>query len=94
MVILLRIWAAHGLYRLLSTPRLIGLDFASGLDKAKGLQPWSPIAEHLARGETGMASGKGFYEWPPKRGKQFLCGTTANSSADAARISNGGDLKV
>jgi 3-hydroxybutyryl-CoA dehydrogenase len=51
---------------------LIGLDFASGLDKAKGLQPWPPIAGHLARGETGMASGQGFYEWPPEKREQFL----------------------
>ena len=51
---------------------LIGLDFASGLDKAKGLQPWPPIAEHVARGETGMASGKGFYDWPPEKREQFL----------------------
>jgi 3-hydroxybutyryl-CoA dehydrogenase len=51
---------------------LIGLDFASGLDKAKGLQPWGPIAEHVARGETGMASGKGFYDWPPEKREQFL----------------------
>ena len=51
---------------------LIGLDFASGLDKAKGLQPWPPIAEHLARGETGMASGKGFYDWPAEKREQFL----------------------
>jgi 3-hydroxybutyryl-CoA dehydrogenase len=51
---------------------LIGLDFASGLDKAKGLQPWPPIAEHVTRGETGMASGKGFYDWPPVKREQFL----------------------
>jgi len=51
---------------------LIGLDFASGLDKAKGLKPWGPIAEHVARGETGMASGKGFYDWPPEKREQFL----------------------
>ena len=51
---------------------LIGLDFASSLDKAKGLQPWGPIAEHVARGETGMASGKGFYDWPPEKREQFL----------------------
>jgi 3-hydroxybutyryl-CoA dehydrogenase len=51
---------------------LIGLDFASGLDKAKGLQPWPPIAEHVAKGETGMASGKGFYEWPETKREQFL----------------------
>jgi 3-hydroxybutyryl-CoA dehydrogenase len=51
---------------------LIGLDFASGLDKAKGLAPWGPIAEHVAKGEIGMASGKGFYEWPEAKREQFL----------------------
>ena len=51
---------------------LIGLDFASDLDKAKGLPPWPPIAEHVAKGETGMASGKGFYDWPPAKRKGFL----------------------
>jgi 3-hydroxybutyryl-CoA dehydrogenase len=51
---------------------LIGLDFASGLDKAKGNQPWPPIAGHLARGETGMASGKGFYAWPKEKREEFL----------------------
>ena len=51
---------------------LIGLDFASSLDKAKGTQPWQPIAEHVARGETGMASGKGFYEWPKEKREEFL----------------------
>jgi len=51
---------------------LIGLDFASGLDKAKGLPPWPPIAEHVAKGETGMASGKGFYDWPPAKREKFL----------------------
>ena len=51
---------------------LIGLDFASSLNKAKGVQSWGPIAEHVARGELGMASGKGFYEWPKEKREKFL----------------------
>jgi 3-hydroxybutyryl-CoA dehydrogenase len=51
---------------------LIGLDFTASLDKSKGAQPWKPIAEHVARGEIGMASGKGFYDWPKEKRKKFL----------------------
>jgi len=25
---------------------------------------WPPVAEHVERGELGMKSGKGFYDWP------------------------------
>ena len=51
---------------------LIGLDFTASLDKSKGVQPWKPIAEHVARGELGMASGKGFYDWPEEKRERFL----------------------
>jgi 3-hydroxybutyryl-CoA dehydrogenase len=51
---------------------LIGLDFTASLDKSKGVQPWKPIAEHVARGELGMASGKGFYDWPKEKREIFL----------------------
>ena len=51
---------------------LIGLDFTASLDKSKGVQPWKPIAEHVARGELGMASGRGFYDWPEEKRERFL----------------------
>ena len=51
---------------------LIGLDFTASLDKSKGVQPLKPIAEHVARGELGMASGKGFYNWPEEKREKFL----------------------
>jgi 3-hydroxybutyryl-CoA dehydrogenase len=43
---------------------LIGLDFAYTTAKERGRPPWKPIAERVERGELGMKTGKGFYEWP------------------------------
>jgi 3-hydroxybutyryl-CoA dehydrogenase len=43
---------------------LIGLDFVYALAKERGLPPWEPVAERVERGELGMKTGKGFYEWP------------------------------
>jgi 3-hydroxybutyryl-CoA dehydrogenase len=43
---------------------LIGLDFTYNIAKADGTEPWEPIKERVERGETGMKSGKGFYDWP------------------------------
>ncbi len=40
--------------------------------KVRGNQPWKPLAEHLERGELGMKSGKGFYEWPEEKKEAFL----------------------
>lgn len=40
--------------------------------KARGNQPWKPLAEHVERGELGMKSGKGFYEWPKEKKEAFL----------------------
>ena len=50
---------------------LIGLDFSYNTAKGRGGQPWKPIAEHVERGELGIETGKGFYEWPGDAGKQF-----------------------
>jgi 3-hydroxybutyryl-CoA dehydrogenase len=50
---------------------LIGLDFSYNTAKGHGAQPWKPIAEHVERGELGIETGKGFYEWPSDAGKQF-----------------------
>jgi 3-hydroxybutyryl-CoA dehydrogenase len=43
---------------------LIGLDFSYNTAKAAGLEPWGPFKERVERGDLGMKSGKGFYEWP------------------------------
>ncbi|MBA7682017.1 hypothetical protein ES703_90363 [subsurface metagenome] len=43
---------------------LIGLDFLYTAAKGRGQEPWGPIAERVERGELGMKSGKGFYDWP------------------------------
>ena len=51
---------------------LIGLDFIHTVSKGRGQEPWGPIAERVERGELGMKSGKGFYEWPGDTAKQFL----------------------
>jgi 3-hydroxybutyryl-CoA dehydrogenase len=51
---------------------LIGLDLAYNLIKAKGQEPWGPIKERVERGELGMKSGKGFYDWSGDKAKQFL----------------------
>ena len=31
---------------------------------SKGQKAWGPLEEHVKRGEFGMKSGKGFYDWP------------------------------
>lgn len=51
---------------------LIGLDFSYTMAKGRDQEPWGPIAERVERGELGMKSGKGFYEWPGDAAKQFL----------------------
>ena len=43
---------------------LIGLDFTYNAVKAAGREPWAPFRERVERGELGMKTGKGFYEWP------------------------------
>ncbi len=50
---------------------LIGLDFIYNTAKGRGLEPWKPIAERVERGEFGMKSGKGFYDWPGDTAKQL-----------------------
>ena len=51
---------------------LIGLDGTYLRQVARGLTPWPPVAERVKRGELGMKSGKGFYDWPDGEGKRFL----------------------
>jgi len=42
----------------------LGLDFFYTASKGWGAEPWKPIADRVERGEYGMKTGKGFYEWP------------------------------
>jgi 3-hydroxybutyryl-CoA dehydrogenase len=46
---------------------LIGLDFGG-----RSTSDWGLLAEHLKRGELGMKSGKGFYDWSGDKAKIFL----------------------
>ena len=50
---------------------LIGLDFIYTAVKERGEQPWGPIAERVGRGELGVKSGRGFYDWPGDAAKQL-----------------------
>ena len=50
---------------------LIGLDFIATQAKDRGWEIWGPIAERLKRGEYGMKSGKGFYDWPGDSAEKF-----------------------
>ena len=43
---------------------LIGLDFSYNSAKGAGREPWGPFKERVERGDLGMKTGKGFYEWP------------------------------
>jgi 3-hydroxybutyryl-CoA dehydrogenase len=43
---------------------LIGLDFPYNAAKAAGREAWEPIKERVERGDMGMKSGRGFYDWP------------------------------
>lgn len=50
---------------------LIGLDFGYRAAQGRGVPAWGPVAERVERGELGMKSGKGFYEWPGNTAKQL-----------------------
>jgi 3-hydroxybutyryl-CoA dehydrogenase len=49
-----------------------GLDFSYNIAKGHGAKAWKPIAEHVERGELGIESGRGFYDWPGDKGEKFL----------------------
>ncbi len=51
---------------------LVGLDFSYNGSKSRGLPPWPPLAAHVEKGELGMKSGKGFYDWPKEKQSAFL----------------------
>lgn len=50
---------------------LVGLDFGYKATKGWTREPWKEVAERVARGDLGMKTGKGFYEWPGDSAKQF-----------------------
>jgi 3-hydroxybutyryl-CoA dehydrogenase len=50
---------------------LIGLDFGYRGAQGRGVPAWGPVAERVERGELGMKSGKGFYDWPGDSAKQL-----------------------
>ncbi|MFH1031882.1 MAG: 3-hydroxyacyl-CoA dehydrogenase family protein [Chloroflexota bacterium] len=50
---------------------LIGLDFIYNAAKERGAKPWPPIAERVEKGDLGMKSGKGWFDWPPEEVKEF-----------------------
>ncbi len=51
---------------------LIGLDFLVNLAKARGLQPWVHYQERVDRGELGMKSGKGIYDWSGGKAERLM----------------------
>ncbi len=51
---------------------LVGLDHTVNGAKARGLEPWAPLALHVGRGEMGIKSGKGFYDWPEEKSEAFF----------------------
>ncbi|MFC2044943.1 3-hydroxyacyl-CoA dehydrogenase family protein, partial [Chloroflexota bacterium] len=51
---------------------LLGLDFYCNIAKAAGREPWGPHKERVERGELGMKSGKGFYDWSGNKAKEFM----------------------
>lgn len=50
---------------------LIGLDFGYRASQGRVVPAWGPVAERIERGELGMKSGKGFYDWPGDTAKQL-----------------------
>ncbi len=48
-----------------------GLDFFYTIAKERGRQPWGPLAAHVEKGELGVKTGKGFYDWPPEFTREF-----------------------
>ena len=60
------------LYYLANFKRLdfMGLDSLYAMFKESGKEIWEPIAQHVQRGEYGMKTGKGFYDWPGDAAQQ------------------------
>lgn len=50
---------------------MVGLDFYYNAAKSRGEEAWGPIKERVEKGDVGVKSGKGFYEWPGDSAKKF-----------------------
>ena len=50
---------------------IIGLDFIYNTTKAGGYEQWPLIAERVERGDIGVKSGKGIYDWSEGRDKKL-----------------------
>jgi len=48
---------------------LVGLDFNAAIARGYGFEPWGPVKERVDRGDYGMKTGKGFYDWSGGRGE-------------------------
>ncbi len=51
---------------------MLGLDWIYNAAKKRGQEPWGPVKERVERGELGMKSGKGYYDWSGDKAKKFL----------------------
>jgi 3-hydroxybutyryl-CoA dehydrogenase len=49
-----------------------GIEMAFKTAKARGIKMWGPYQDMADRGEFGMSSGKGFYDWSGDKDKEFL----------------------
>jgi 3-hydroxybutyryl-CoA dehydrogenase len=50
----------------------LGLDTAVLMHKAGGNEPPTVLKEHIDRGELGVKTGKGFYDWSGDKAQKFL----------------------
>jgi len=50
---------------------IIGLDFSYAVSKERDQEAWALLSERVERGELGMKTGKGFYDWPGDTSRQF-----------------------
>jgi 3-hydroxybutyryl-CoA dehydrogenase len=49
----------------------LGLDWMYNAAKARNEEPWAPVKEQVEKGNLGMKSGRGFYDWSGNKKKEF-----------------------